>query len=212
VLLCGLAILLLWPVAAIVAILVAVRLGRPIVFQQDRSGQFGRTFRLYKFRTMRELRDARGESLPDASRLTTLGQFLRRYSLDELPQLWNVLRGDMSLVGPRPLLPQYLDRYSPRQRRRLEVPPGITGWVQIMGRNTLTWDEKFELDVWYVDHASLGLDVRILWGTLGAALLPAGISAPDHATMPEFQGSVSAATPAPGNLPLPRSHSWIDGP
>jgi lipopolysaccharide/colanic/teichoic acid biosynthesis glycosyltransferase len=146
-------------------------------------------FTLYKFRTMREARDAAGNLLPDADRLTPVGRWLRRTSLDELPELVNVLQGDMSLVGPRPLLPQYLGRYSAEQARRHEVPPGITGWAQVNGRNAITWEDKFAFDVWYVDHQNLALDVRILWMTLMQVLNGNGISAEGHATMPEFMGS-----------------------
>jgi lipopolysaccharide/colanic/teichoic acid biosynthesis glycosyltransferase len=142
-----------------------------------------------KFRTMTDGRDARGELLPDAQRLTRLGRFLRNSSLDELPQLWNVLRGDMSLVGPRPLLAAYLPRYDSTQSRRHEVRPGVTGWAQVNGRNSLTWDQKFELDVWYVDHCSLWLDAKILWLTLLRILRRDGISQAGHATMPEFLGA-----------------------
>ena len=150
-------------------------------------------FRIFKFRTMTNERDANGNLLPDAERLTPFGRWLRSTSLDELPELWNVLRGDMSLVGPRPLLPQYLGRYTPEQARRHEVRPGITGWAQINGRNALTWEEKFQLDIWNVDHASLCLDLRILGTTLLKVLRREGISAPGDATMPEFMGSRSGS-------------------
>ena len=164
-------------------------LGSPILFRQQRPGLRGRLFTLYKFRTMTGARDAGGTLLPDAQRLTPFGRFLRSTSLDELPELFNVLKGDMSLVGPRPLLVQYLDRYTPRQARRHEVRPGITGWAQINGRNTLKWEEKFELDVWYVDHESLGLDVRILLLTIWKIFKREGITQPGRATMEEFFGS-----------------------
>jgi sugar transferase EpsL len=180
---------LLAPLLAGVWLAVRVTLGRPVLFRQVRPGRYGRPFVFYKFRTMRDARHEDGTLLSDAERLTGLGTFLRRTSLDELPQLWNVLRGDMSLVGPRPLLLQYLDRYTPRQARRMEVPPGITGWAQIHGRNAISWEEKFELDVWYVENWSLALDLRILWLTAIRALRREGISAAGHATMPEFMGS-----------------------
>jgi lipopolysaccharide/colanic/teichoic acid biosynthesis glycosyltransferase len=176
------------PVLAFIALLVRVSLGRPVLFRQERPGREERPFTIWKFRTMRDLRDDRGNLLPDEERLTTLGRFLRRTSLDELPELWNVLRGDMSLVGPRPLLMEYLDRYTPQQARRHEVRPGITGWAQVNGRNLLSWEEKFEHDVWYVDHVSLGLDLEILALTLWKVIKGEAITAPGHATMPEFRG------------------------
>lgn len=179
------------PIMAGVAILVRVLLGRPVLFRQVRIGERGRPFTLLKFRTMSDASDNHGKPLPDQARLTTLGKLLRLTSLDELPQLWNVLKGAMSLVGPRPLLPEYLPRYSVPQFRRHEVKPGITGWAQVNGRNTVSWDEKFELDVWYVDHQSLGLDLRILWMTLLKVIRRDGINQQGHATMPEFLGSKS---------------------
>jgi lipopolysaccharide/colanic/teichoic acid biosynthesis glycosyltransferase len=185
----GAAAALAAPALLALALLVRLRLGRPVLFRQRRPGRDGRPFTLLKLRTMRELRDAAGESLPDERRLGPLGRFLRRSSLDELPELWNVLRGDMSLVGPRPLLLEYLPRYSPEQARRHEVRPGITGWAQVNGRNALTWEEKFAHDVWYADHLSLGLDLRILGRTLLAVVRREGIHAEGHATMPKFQGS-----------------------
>ncbi|HHU39304.1 MAG TPA: sugar transferase [Propionibacterium sp.] len=174
------------PLQAVVALAVLAKHGRPVLFRQPRPGKDGRVFELVKFRTML-LPDARRVS--DADRLTPLGRFLRSTSLDELPTLWNVLKGDMSLVGPRPLLVQYLVRYSPEQARRHEVRPGITGLAQVRGRNGLDWDEKLALDVEYVDHRSLALDLRILWETVAVVLLRRGISAEDHVTMAEFQGS-----------------------
>ncbi|MCE5267210.1 MAG: sugar transferase [Planctomycetaceae bacterium] len=177
------------PVLGIVALAIAWRMGRPVLFRQQRPGLGGRPFMLYKFRTMADIRDVEGRLLPDAERLTMLGRLLRRTSVDELPQLWNVLRGDMSLVGPRPLLMQYLDRYTPEQSRRHNVKPGITGWAQIHGRNALSWEQKFALDVWYVDHGSLALDVRILAATALKVAGGRGISAASCATMFEFQGS-----------------------
>ena len=169
--------------------LVRLNLGRPVFFRQPRPGRQGRVFELIKFRTMTQARDAQGHLLPDAQRLTRFGRWLRSTSLDELPEVLNVLRGEMSLVGPRPLLVQYLDRYSPEQARRHEVLPGLTGWVQVKGRNALTWEEKFRLDVWYVDHRSLWLDLRILALTVWHVLRRHGVSAPGAATMPEFMGS-----------------------
>jgi len=164
-------------------------MGTPAVFRQNRPGLHGRPFRLVKFRTMSNATDRSGRLLPDAERLTAVGSFMRKTSLDELPQLWNVLRGDMSLVGPRPLMMQYLPRYSPEQARRHDVLPGITGWSQVHGRNSLTWEEKFALDVWYVDHRSIGLDLRILALTVLRVIRPEGITSEGHATMPEFMGS-----------------------
>jgi lipopolysaccharide/colanic/teichoic acid biosynthesis glycosyltransferase len=181
---CGaaLALLLLGPLLFAVALAVRVRLGKPVLFRQERPGFRGRPFRLLKFRTMRE-----GPG-PDEERLTRLGRLLRASSLDELPQLWNVLRGELSFVGPRPLLMQYLPRYTAEQARRHEVLPGITGWAQVNGRNAISWEEKFALDVWYVDHFSLWLDLRILCKTAAQVVRGGGISRPGHATMPEFTG------------------------
>jgi lipopolysaccharide/colanic/teichoic acid biosynthesis glycosyltransferase len=181
-------LLLLSPVLAVLALLVRRRLGSPVLFRQLRPGLHGRPFLLLKFRTMRDAVDASGEPLPDEQRLTPFGRWLRATSLDELPTLWNVARGDMSLVGPRPLLMEYLPRYSPGQARRHEVRPGITGWAQVNGRNALSWDEKFRLDVWYVDHRSLGLDLRILWMTLRKVFVREGISHAGHVTMEKFRG------------------------
>jgi lipopolysaccharide/colanic/teichoic acid biosynthesis glycosyltransferase len=175
------------PLMAVVGLLVLLHLGRPVLFRQERAGRGGRAFRLYKFRTMREERDARGERLPDAQRLTRLGQLLRSTSLDELPELGNVLRGDMSLVGPRPLLPAYNTRYTAEEARRLEVRPGITGWAQVQGRNASTWEERFAHDNWYRENLSLGLDVAILARTVGVVLRREGIRAEGEATMPEFR-------------------------
>jgi lipopolysaccharide/colanic/teichoic acid biosynthesis glycosyltransferase len=164
-------------------------LGRPVLFKQGRIGYREEPFILYKFRSMREICDRSGRPLPDEARLSPYGRLLRVTSLDELPTLWNVLKGDMTLVGPRPLLPEYLPRYTAFQRRRHEVRPGITGWVQVNGRNSLAWEQKFELDVWYVDHRSLWLDAKVLWMTMLQVLRRDGISQPGHATMPEFLGS-----------------------
>lgn len=182
---------LLLPVWLALALLVRVKLGAPIVFRQQRPGLHGRPFSIYKFRTMTDARGADGYLLPDAERLTKLGRFLRSTSLDELPELINVLKGEMSLVGPRPLLMQYLDRYTPEQARRHEVRPGVTGWAQINGRNAITWEQKFELDVWYVDHVSLRLDVKIVALTVGKILKREGISQPGQATAQEFMGKKS---------------------
>jgi len=188
VLISGLGLIILTPVIFVVALLIFMSMGRPVLFTQERPGKDGRIFRLIKFRTMTNERDAEGNLLPDEQRLTPLGRFLRSTSLDELPELFNVLRGDMSLVGPRPLLPQYLDRYTPEQARRHEVKPGITGWAQVNGRNAITWEEKFTLDVWYVDNWSLWLDIKILALTLIKVFKREGISAAGEATMPEFTG------------------------
>jgi len=177
------------PVLAALALLVRLNLGRPILFRQRRPGLGGRIFEVLKFRTMREARDASGKPLSDADRLTPFGRWLRAASLDELPELINVLRGEMSLVGPRPLLVEYLARYSPGQARRHEVRPGLTGLVQVMGRNLLTWEEKFELDVEYVETRSFWLDLKILALTVRAVITREGISAKGEATMPEFLGS-----------------------
>jgi sugar transferase EpsL len=177
------------PLLLLLAAAVRIALGRPVLFRQPRPGLRGAPFEILKLRTMRDAHDASGALLPDDARLTGLGRFLRATSLDELPELWNVLRGDMSLVGPRPLLVEYLPRYSAEQRRRHEVRPGITGWAQVHGRNAVDWDERFRLDVWYVDHVSLALDLRIVLRTIGLVLRREGISAADHATMPPFEGS-----------------------
>ena len=179
------ALLLAVPVLLLVAIGVRLCMGPPVLFRHRRAGYRGRPFTLLKFRTMRP--GLPGE--PDAARLTRLGALLRACSLDELPQLWNVLRGDMSLVGPRPLLMEYLERYTPAQARRHEVRPGITGIAQVRGRNAITWERRFALDVWYVDRASLRLDLYILWRTSLAVIRRSGVSAPGHATMPYFLGS-----------------------
>ena len=182
-------LVLISPVMLAVAALVRWKHGSPVLFSQVRPGYRGELFTLRKFRTMTDARDPQGNLLPDAERLTPLGRFLRASSLDELPELFNVLRGEMSLVGPRPLLVEYLDRYTPEQARRHEVLPGITGWAQINGRNALTWEEKFRLDVWYVDHWSLALDLKILWLTLVKVFRREGISQPGHATAEIFMGS-----------------------
>lgn len=185
------ALLLLAPLLLVLAWLVRRRIGTPVLFRQLRPGLHGRPFELLKLRSMREALDERGRPLPDAERLTPFGRLLRASSLDELPELWNVLRGDMSLVGPRPLLMEYLPLYSPEQARRHAVRPGITGWAQVNGRNALSWEEKFRLDVWYVDHRSFRLDLRILLLTLRRVLAREGINAEGEATMARFTGSKS---------------------
>ena len=177
------------PLLAVVALIVKVGSGSPVFFRQMRPGREGRLFELVKFRTMSVDSPILPSAQADGTRLSRLGIALRRTSLDELPELLHVLRGEMSLVGPRPLLPQYLDRYTPEQARRHEVRPGITGWAQVNGRNALTWEEKFALDVWYVDNISLATDLRILWTTIWKTITGEGLSAEGHATMPEFMGS-----------------------
>jgi lipopolysaccharide/colanic/teichoic acid biosynthesis glycosyltransferase len=185
----GLALLLLAPLLLLLALLIRFFLGSPVLFRQQRPGLNGRLFNMVKFRTMRDAFDAYGNSLPDARRMTRLGSFLRSASLDELPELWNVVKGDMSLVGPRPLLMEYLPLYSPEQARRHDVRPGVTGWAQVNGRNALSWDEKFKLDVWYVDNQSLWLDIKILFMTIKKVFVREGISAEGQATMGRFTGS-----------------------
>lgn len=185
-------LLVLAPVFAVVALLVRIKLGAPIFFRQQRPGFGARPFALLKFRTMTDGRDRHGHLLPDAQRLTAFGQFLRSTSLDELPELLNVLKGEMSLVGPRPLLMQYLERYTPEQMRRHNVRPGLTGWAQVNGRNALTWEQKFALDVWYVDHRSLWLDLKILVRTLLTVVKREGINEAGTATMTEFMGTSKA--------------------
>jgi sugar transferase EpsL len=176
------------PVMVIITLFLRASLGKGVFFCQERPGLDGKPFKIYKFRTMTDGRDANGRLLPDSDRLTRLGCFLRSSSLDELPELFNVLKGEMSIVGPRPLLVQYLDRYTPEQTRRHAVMPGLTGWAQINGRNAITWEEKFKLDVWYVDHWSLLLDLKIIALTLLKVLKREGISQPGQATMEEFVG------------------------
>jgi sugar transferase EpsL len=173
----------------VISLVILIQIGRPVLFIQMRPGLNGKPFYMYKFRTMTDETDEQGNLLPDELRLTRLGKFLRSTSLDELPELFNVIKGDMSLVGPRPLLMQYLERYTPEQARRHEVKPGITGWAQINGRNAITWEEKFVLDVWYVDNWSLWLDMKILAMTLVKVFRREGISAEGEATMPEFMGN-----------------------
>lgn len=182
-------LVVLSPVLAVLAVLVRVYHGAPVLFRQRRPGYQAQLFTVYKFRTMNEARDRSGQLLSDEQRLTGLGRFLRATSLDELPELFNVLRGEMSLVGPRPLFAHYLERYSPEQARRHEVYPGITGWAQVNGRNALTWEEKFRHDLWYVDNRSFWLDLKILGLTLVKVVRREGISQPGHATAEEFMGS-----------------------
>jgi sugar transferase EpsL len=181
-------LLCLWPIGILVAISVRWHFGAPVLFCQQRPGLRGVPFYLYKFRSMNSAQNAQGELLPDKDRLTAFGRFLRSTSIDELPELWNVIRGDMSIVGPRPLLMQYLDRYTPEQSRRHEVKPGITGWAQINGRNALSWENKFALDVWYTDNLSLRLDLKILLLTVIKICLREGISQDGQATTKEFMG------------------------
>jgi sugar transferase EpsL len=177
------------PLFILISLLIRIDSPGSILFRHERPGLRGKPFVMYKFRTMKEIYDDSGSLISDEQRLTRLGRFLRSTSIDELPELINVLKGDMSLVGPRPLLMEYLDRYTPEQARRHEVKPGITGWSQVNGRNTLTWEDKFTLDVWYVDNYSLLLDIKILWMTFIKVLRREGISADGHATMPKFMGS-----------------------
>ena len=185
----ALGLMLLSPVIAVLAWQIRKKLGSPVLFRQTRPGLHGKPFRMVKFRTMRDAIGPDGQPLPDSERMTPFGSFLRSASLDELPELWNVLKGDMSLVGPRPLLMEYLPLYSPEQARRHEVRPGVTGWAQINGRNALSWDEKFRLDVWYVDNQSFWLDLKILALTVKKVFVREGISAAGEATMTRFTGS-----------------------
>jgi lipopolysaccharide/colanic/teichoic acid biosynthesis glycosyltransferase len=187
----GLGLVIAAPILLVTALLVRTTLGAPVLFRQVRPGRAGRPCTMYKFRTMRAAADARGRPLPDAERLTRLGRFLRSTSLDELPELWNVLRGEMSLVGPRPLLMEYLPLYTPEQARRHEVRPGVTGWAQINGRNAISWEEKFTLDVWYVDNQSLWLDLKILLLTVKTVFVREGISQAGQATTEKFRGEAA---------------------
>ena len=187
----AIALLLLSPVIAIVAWKISRKLGSPVLFRQVRPGLNGKPFTMVKFRTMRDATDKNGNPLPDSERMTPFGNFLRSSSLDELPELWNVLKGDMSLVGPRPLLMEYLPLYNKEQARRHEVRPGVTGWAQINGRNAISWEEKFKLDVWYVDNQSFWLDIKILFLTVKKVFIRDGISAEGEATMSKFTGSSS---------------------
>ena len=182
-------LILISPMLLLVAIVAKFKIGSPVLFLQERPGIHGKIFRMIKFRSMRNDRDVNGELLPDEVRLVPFGKLLRATSLDEFPELWNVIKGEMSLVGPRPLLAKYLDRYNPTQARRHEVRPGITGWAQINGRNAITWEEKFDYDVWYVDNLSFFLDVKILALTVLKVFKRSGTSAEGHATMPEFLGT-----------------------
>lgn len=183
------ALVLLSPVLLIVFIQVRRKLGSPVFFRQIRPGLRGKPFEMIKFRTMRDAIDANGKPLPDSERLTGFGRMLRSTSLDELPELWNVLKGEMSLVGPRPLLMEYLHLYDKRQASRHDVKPGITGWAQVNGRNAISWEQKFEYDAWYVEHQSLWLDIKILWLTVKKVIIRDGISAEGSATMEKFQGT-----------------------
>lgn len=185
-------LIIISPLLLIIALAVLISQGPPILFRQLRPGLKGRPFSILKFRTMTSAHDDEGKLLPDAQRLTSIGRLLRAFSLDELPELINVVRGEMSLVGPRPLLMEYLTRYSPKQARRHDVLPGITGWTQINGRNALTWEDKFRFDVWYVDHWSLALDLRILLVTFWKVIKREGVSQPGHATAEEFLGNNNA--------------------
>ncbi|GAB4118727.1 MAG: sugar transferase [Roseiflexaceae bacterium] len=188
-------LILLAPVMLAIAVLVRIKLGGPVIFRQTRPGLHGQPFEMIKFRTMTDGRDAQGNLLPDEQRMHPFGEWLRSTSLDELPELWLVVTGKLSLVGPRPLLMRYLPRYTARQMRRHEVLPGITGWAQINGRNAISWEQKFEYDVWYVEHVSLWNDIKILWMTFFKITAREGISAEGHATAPEFWGTQAPQTP-----------------
>jgi len=182
------AIIVLSPILILIAFVLFISDGCPVIFTQDRPGKRGVPFKNYKFRTMNNQRDPKGNILPDKERITRIGKFLRRFSLDELPEIFNVLRGNMSIVGPRPLLMQYLERYTEEQSRRHEVLPGITGWAQVNGRNAISWEEKFSLDVWYIDHWTFWLDIKIILLTIWKVISGEGISQPGRATMDEFMG------------------------
>lgn len=184
----SLGLVLLSPVLLVVALMVRRQMGAPVLFRQTRPGRDGVPFQMIKFRTMRDALDENGQPLPDSERLTRLGRFLRSSSLDELPELWNVVKGDMSLVGPRPLLMEYLPLYTPEQARRHEMRPGVSGWAQVNGRNAISWDEKFALDVWYVDNRTVWLDLKIIWLTIRKVIKRDDISAAGEATMPKFTG------------------------
>lgn len=184
----GLMLIALGPILLLIALLIKMSLGGPILFSQERPGRYGKPFTMYKFRTMRDTVDGDGIALADEHRMTKLGSFLRKSSLDELPELWNVLKGEMSLVGPRPLLMEYLPLYTAEQARRHEVNPGITGWAQVNGRNSISWEEKFELDIWYVNHQNCLLDLKILFMTLLKVLRRDGIAQSGHVTAERFQG------------------------
>jgi len=191
VMLTSIGLIFIAPLILLIAACVWIFIGSPVLFRQLRPGYKGNPFYIYKFRSMNEFKDSNGDLLPDSERLTGLGKFLRTTSLDELPELINVLKGEMSLVGPRPLLMQYLERYSPEQNRRHDVLPGMTGWAQVKGRNALTWQDKFILDIWYVDNVSIGLDLKILYLTFWKVLKREGISQPGHTTAEEFMGNES---------------------
>ncbi len=195
---CILFIAVFWWLYGILALLVRIKLGSPVLFRQPRPGKNDKIFMLYKFRSMTDDKDASGKLLPDSERLPAFGRMLRKSSLDELPELFNILKGDMSIIGPRPLLVEYLGRYNERQRRRHEVRPGLTGYAQAYGRNSLTWEDKFEKDVYYVDHLSFGLDLKILFKTVAAVVKQEGISAENSATMEVFTG-----TPEQTDIPNP---------
>lgn len=185
-------LILFLPMLIIIALIARIKLGAPVFFRQRRPGLQGLSFEMIKFRTMADIRDSEGNLLSDGERLTVYGRFLRSTSIDELPELWNVLKGDMSLVGPRPLLMEYLPLYTTEQKRRHEVRPGVTGWAQINGRNAISWDEKFALDIWYVDNRSLLLDLKILWLTLQRVVVRRGVNATGSPTMPRFTGSADS--------------------
>jgi sugar transferase EpsL len=185
-------LLTLTPLLLLMAVLIAIMLGRPVLFQQQRPGLGGKPFNMLKFRSMTDARDESGALLPDAERLSGFGKILRATSMDELPELWNVLRGDMGLVGPRPLLMKYLPLYSSEQARRHQVRPGITGWAQVNGRNSVEWADKLSMDVWYVENRSFRLDCQICWLSFATVFRPKGTSHPDHATMPEFKGNLDS--------------------
>lgn len=190
----AIALIVLSPIIAVLAIAIYRQMGSPVIFSQLRVGKDNKIFTFYKFRTMSDQRDSDGKLLPDMQRLTPLGEFLRQSSLDELPQLWNVVRGDMSLIGPRPLITAYIERYSPEQARRHAVIPGITGWAQINGRNAISWEEKFELDVWYIDHWSLWLDLKILVQTVVKIISKEGVDEDQNTTSREFMGTKSTTS------------------
>ncbi len=202
------ALLILSPLIGTVALLIRMKLGSPVLFRQIRPGKGGKPFAMLKFRSMTDSRDAMGELLPDSERLTRFGRWLRSSSVDELPGLWNIMRGDMSLVGPRPLLMDYLPLYSAEQARRHDVKPGLTGWAQVNGRNTLSWDQKFALDTWYVDNQSLFLDIRIIAMTVGKVLRRSDISAVGEATMPRFTGT-EASPPQRDIVGVPEDHQKL---
>ncbi len=185
----GIALLVLSPVYVVLAVLVRIKLGRPVLFSQERPGRYGKIFKMYKFRSMTDERDAKGALLSDEERLTEFGRLLRATSLDELPELWNIFKGDMSIVGPRPLLVRYLPRYNKRQRHRHDVRPGLTGWAQVNGRNAITWEQKFEYDIQYVKRESFFFDLVIILMTVGKVLRRSGISQEGNATMEEFMGT-----------------------